>query len=251
MAMESELEAAVETTEVGRGQLDEVTGALESLITSLDNNGGLDTLIQHVCRHVLEVVPGTDMASVTVLRDGVPETAACTDERVYYLDADQYRLGVGPCLEAATTGQIVRGRVEDTRDQWPKFAENARAAGVGSYLAAPFTVDARHSGSLNLYGEQGHGYAEVDGALLELYLTAVAGALRENARYVAAQQLVGQLREALTSRATIDQAKGIVMALRGISADEAFEQLVRQSQHENVKVREIANRTVASTVGQA
>jgi AmiR/NasT family two-component response regulator len=56
-----------------------------------------------------------------------------------------------------------------------------------------------------------------------------------------------QLRIALDSRAVIDQAKGILMALRQISADEAFTLLVEQSQRENVKLRDLATRFVAHT----
>jgi AmiR/NasT family two-component response regulator len=44
----------------------------------------------------------------------------------------------------------------------------------------------------------------------------------------------------MQSRAEIEQAKGILMATAGLSADAAFEQLVKQSQHENVKVRDLA-----------
>jgi AmiR/NasT family two-component response regulator len=40
----------------------------------------------------------------------------------------------------------------------------------------------------------------------------------------------------------IDQAKGILMAVRRISADEAFTLLVEQSQRENVKLRDLAIR---------
>lgn len=49
-----------------------------------------------------------------------------------------------------------------------------------------------------------------------------------------------QLREALTSRATIDQAKGIVMAQRGCNADEAWRWLVKLSNDSNVRVADVA-----------
>ncbi len=56
-----------------------------------------------------------------------------------------------------------------------------------------------------------------------------------------------QLREALVTRAVIDQAKGIVMARQGVGPDGAFAVLVRESQHRNVKVRQIAAELVATT----
>ena len=46
------------------------------------------------------------------------------------------------------------------------------------------------------------------------------------------------------SRAVIEQAKGKLMAAEGCTADEAFATLVRASQRENVKLRDIALRLV-------
>ena len=51
---------------------------------------------------------------------------------------------------------------------------------------------------------------------------------------------VANLRRALTSRATIDQAKGIIMAERGCTADEAFDLLAALSQNTNVRLAEVA-----------
>ena len=49
-----------------------------------------------------------------------------------------------------------------------------------------------------------------------------------------------QLQEALTSRATIDQAKGMIMAVEGCDADAAFAVLQRVSTDTNVKLRDLA-----------
>ncbi|MDT5077102.1 MAG: hypothetical protein QOJ80_1739 [Mycobacterium sp.] len=51
------------------------------------------------------------------------------------------------------------------------------------------------------------------------------------------------------ARAEIEQAKGLIMAVYGISADRAFDILVWRSQETNVKVREIAHRFIASMAG--
>lgn len=62
-----------------------------------------------------------------------------------------------------------------------------------------------------------------------------------HARYAQARGNADQLRIALTTRAVIDQAKGILMAAYQINADNAFALLVRQSQHENLKVHTVPN----------
>ncbi|MEU4674830.1 ANTAR domain-containing protein [Amycolatopsis sp. NPDC023774] len=231
-----------------RRQLDEVTGALEALTAALDDNGALDTTLQLVCRQLVHVIPGADLASITLVRNGTPTTAACTDRLAFDIDTDQYRAGSGPCLEAAETGKIVRVDVSTADVRWPEFTRSALAAGVASYLAAPLVVDAAHSGSLNLYGYHTHGYRDVEGALLELFVTAVEAALRSTARYLGARREAAQLRTALVSRAVIDQAKGILMGARGIAADEAFQLLVAQSQRENLKLRDCAERLVTAVL---
>jgi AmiR/NasT family two-component response regulator len=79
-----------------------------------------------------------------------------------------------------------------------------------------------------------------------VYLAAVETALRATARYLVARSEADQLRTALLSRAVIDQAKGLLMGLHGIDADQAFALLARQSQQENVKVHAIAARLLAT-----
>jgi hypothetical protein len=55
-----------------------------------------------------------------------------------------------------------------------------------------------------------------------------------------------QLKQALEARAMIEQAKGMLMARNGCSADRAFELLVAMSQAEQRKVRDIAVEIVAA-----
>lgn len=57
------------------------------------------------------------------------------------------------------------------------------------------------------------------------------------------REIVG-LRAALVSRATIDQARGILVARYKLSPDGAFDLLVRWSQDRNIKLRTIAETLV-------
>ncbi|MGC9500910.1 ANTAR domain-containing protein [Streptomyces sp. WG7] len=74
----------------------------------------------------------------------------------------------------------------------------------------------------------------------------------EEERPTELQQLreeVAQLREALTYRPVIDQARGMIMALGHCTPGEAWEVLVTVSQHNNVKLRAVAEQLVATTAG--
>lgn len=231
-------------------ELDEVTRALEALADALAVEEDFQVVLDQACRQVIQAVPGVDMASVTVVRDGKAETLAATDDRVLGLDVDQYRAGDRPSLQAVATGEIVRIEVNQAWQRWPVFADAARTAGVGSFLAAPLPIDPEFTGSVNCYSWQHHGFRELDAQLLALYTTAVKAALRSVRRYHQARELTEQLRDALTSRAVIDQAKGILMAVHHIEADTAFDLLVGQSQRDNVKLRDLAGRLVAAVVNR-
>jgi GAF domain-containing protein len=230
-------------------RLDEMADDLSSLARVLDDEEDLGRVLQRSVEQVTRGVPGADMASVTVIRgaDGKGETAASSTERVWAIDSDQYAAGEGPCLEAARTGEIVRVGVEEAARRWPEFSRSARAAGVESYLSCPLVITGEFAGSLNLYSEKPHGFGDFDVALLKLYITAAAAAIANARRYAKARRLAESLTSALDSRAVIDQARGILMARRGISAEEAFAELSRQSQNTNVKVRVIASLLVEST----
>ena len=55
-----------------------------------------------------------------------------------------------------------------------------------------------------------------------------------------ARELDG-LRTAMRSRASIEQAKGALMALHCCDADAAFEMLVQESQNRNLKLHQVAH----------
>jgi PAS domain S-box-containing protein len=59
-------------------------------------------------------------------------------------------------------------------------------------------------------------------------------------------QLTAQLAAISVDRAVIEQAKGVLMAVYGITADRAFEVLVWRSQQTNLKLRELALRFMAA-----
>jgi PAS domain S-box-containing protein len=56
--------------------------------------------------------------------------------------------------------------------------------------------------------------------------------------------------EAADSRAQIEQAKGVLMAAYGISAEHAFDVLVWRSQETNIKVRHLATRFLSVVTGR-
>jgi hypothetical protein len=229
--------------------LDDVTDALGTLTEALDGDEDVEVVLQRVCDQVVRALPGVDEVTVTMVVGGTPTTAATTSTAAADLDRDQYRANDGPCLRAARSGELFRTSAADVADQWPTFVRDATAAGFDSFLSAPMTIDDSYAGAINCYSSRGHGFAELDEKLLDLYVSAATAALRSYNRYRQARAVAEQLVVALDTRAVIDQAKGILMALRQITAEAAFAVLVEQSQHENAKLHTVAARFVARASG--
>jgi hypothetical protein len=61
--------------------------------------------------------------------------------------------------------------------------------------------------------------------------------------------ITAQLAAIAEYRAVIEQAKGVLMAVYGITADRAFEVLTWRSQETNLKVRELAVRFMTAVSG--
>jgi hypothetical protein len=81
-------------------------------------------------------------------------------------------------------------------------------------------------------------------------LAAFGGAVLANASaYGDAQREAVQLRNAVDSRAVVDQAKGILMHALGCSAAAALERMRRVSQTQHVKVTDVA-RQIVETQGK-
>lgn len=222
-------------------QLDALASALSDIAEGLGRSIMTDELLHRVCALIVDTIPGADMAGVTLLSEtGSPRTAASTDSAVIDVDFDQYASREGPCLEAARTRSVVSATVVESESRWPTFTAHLSNVGVQSFLSAPLWVDERHAGALNIYGRRAHGFSEVDALIVRVYTTSIEGLLRIAREVEFARNEIAGLNTAMKSRATIEQAKGILMAIRGFDSESAFRVLVEESQRSQQKLSVIA-----------
>ena len=206
----------------------------------------LSSVLQQVSAVAAEILHEEPATSVTVVDGGRAVTVAASAPLARALDEVQYRLGDGPCLAAATSGQ--RSELVDTRspEVWAAFAERAAAEGCRSVLSLPLPGGDRLAAALNVYSGasaiRDEGALERFVGLADYAVVAVSNAYL----YEAAVDRVGHLERALDSRAVIDQAKGILMERFKLTAEQAFQVLTRVSMESNVKVRDLAERFVVT-----
>jgi len=224
------------------------SGSFEDSIAALSRffvgDATLGETLTRVAHLGCAAVPGADMVGLTMLVDGRLATAVFTDETAPEIDAAQYESGSGPCLDAFRHQTVFQIHDTETEERWPAFCEAAAAHGLRSVLSMPLVAPREGLGALNFYSRTPNVFSDEHARLASLF-AAQSGIVLANARaYWDAHELSQQLTEALASRAVIEQATGILMGAQHCGADEAFQILVRASQRENRKLRQIAQQIV-------
>ena len=146
------------------------------------------------------------------------------------------------------------------RHQHPDDRVRTLEALTGACTAGrPFTVQSRivradgEQRTVLLLGEPEleptGGVSAVEGLCIDV--TASSAASPDACRLQALEAEVEQLRCAMSSRATIEQAKGILMLLTNCSEQVAFDLLAHISSHTHRKVRDVAQSITESASGAA
>jgi hypothetical protein len=159
---------------------------------------------------------------------------------------------LSPDRSSPSTELLLQCQQREDRSRVLRAISDACAAG------RPFAVETRvqrRDGTLRvmlLLGEPQPGPGGAVAAVEGMCVDVTDGRLADDDDLVAALQTeVGQLRTAMASRATIEQAKGILMLLTSCTEQVAFELLAHMSSHTHRKVREVAASLAESASGHA
>jgi GAF domain-containing protein len=219
--------------------------SLSALSRFFVGDGTMHETLSRVAHYAEQALPAAAMTGITMLVDGRASTAVFTDEAAPEIDSAQYETGIGPCLDSFRHQRIFR--IDDTTkdDRWAPFSDAAAAHGILSTLSIPLIANHEGLGAMNLYSPKPHGFSQEDEDVASQFGVQAAIVLANAQAYWDAHLLSQNLAAAMQSRAVIEQAKGILMGAQRCSADEAFQILVRASQRENRKLREIAEEIVS------
>jgi GAF domain-containing protein len=201
----------------------------------------LEEVLSEITRIATGGIPGAESTSITLIKGDKAYTAAHHGDMALAADELQYAKGNGPCMDAGRGGVLLRIDDVRTEERWPDYVAHVQQVGVRSSLSVPLPYQGTTIGALNMYSTKPEAFAtpqalEAGLETAEVVAVAVANAeahwqLSEQARH---------LRLAMESRAVIEQAKGVLMAQRQLTAEQAFEVLREASQRYNRKLRDIA-----------
>ncbi|MCX4445342.1 MULTISPECIES: GAF and ANTAR domain-containing protein [unclassified Streptomyces] len=184
-------------------------------------------------------------ATVVLRFPGGESHSAVTHPDLAALAASQEETGEGPGIEAARSGLPVCAADLVTDVRWPEFRVAALERGLRACTAVPATAEGVMT-TVTLYAFRPWRLAaEALEVVRMLAEESAVGLLRDHAR-TNAEAEAEQLRTAITSRAVIDQALGIVMHMLDCDADRAFGVLRTLSQHTNRKLSAVAAGIVES-----
>jgi GAF domain-containing protein len=228
---------------------------VDDLLRDLSRVALLGRTLTDVLTEITEIaareIPGCEATSITLLRDEKGFTAAYSGEMALAADELQYEHGYGPCMDAGRGGVLLRVDDMETERRWPDYvAHLRRTTTVRSSLSVPLPYQGTSIGALNNYSSRPFAFASPDSLRAGSDVAEAVAVAVVNAD--AHAQLFDQARNmriAMESRAVIEQAKGVLMAQRGVDAEQAFEILREASQRYNRKLRDIAHGIVEGTQG--
>jgi GAF domain-containing protein len=208
----------------------------------------VEALLQRVVDLSKSILPGDPEASIFVSVKNRPTTVVSTGDLALKLDETQYAEGHGPCLHAASSGEVTEITDTRTEQRWPDYARQAAEHGNLSSLSIPLGIDEDMVGALNIYARRPEAFDPASRSAATEFGPFAAVALGNIHAYSSARELAGNLQTALESRAVIDQAKGILMERHKLTAEQAFEVLAQASMRGNIKLRDVADQLVHTGV---
>jgi PAS domain S-box-containing protein len=237
----------------GDMQVNEV--AADRLIDSLLNlsllplaDRSIHKLLRPMVVLAVRALPEVDTAVMTLDTDQGPLRAAEPASAAHVVDLE-HTLREGPATTASATRLQRSGNLAGD-DRWPEFGPRASALGIQSVVAIPVAPGENTRGVLMLLSQRRDAFTDDATRRCLIFAEAAAAAAAVVLERELSSHTADQLLQALRSRETIEQAKGIIMAQRRCSPEEAFQVLVQLSQRTNVKLRIIAERLV-DAIGEA
>ncbi|MFE9960512.1 GAF and ANTAR domain-containing protein [Micromonospora sp. NPDC005299] len=209
--------------------------------TDIDFHGVL-TLVSELAQRT---IPGASEVSITLIGPAGAHTAASTGDLALALDERQYARGQGPCITAATSTTTIIVAEMAGEHRWPDWASEAVDAGAHSSMSIGLPLHEAVTGALNIYATVPAAFDDAAVALSQKFAGHAAAAMTNAHLYDTQVTLTQHMQAAMRNRAVIEQAKGIIMAERRCTADQAFAILTKASQNRNTKLRDVAAALVA------
>ncbi len=224
----------------------------QTLVTLADNlvaDFDVAELLRYLSERCVEVLDVTAAGLMLASLSGELQVMASSSDEMRILELFEVQTDEGPCADCYRTGQpVVNADVAVVNGRWPQFAPRAVAAGFRSVHALPMRLRGQTVGALNLFRAT-EGALEVDDVMAAQAFADVATiAILQDRSARAVHTLNEQLAQALNTRITIEQAKGIIAQAARVDMTGAFDRLRSHARNQNMKLSDVARAVVDGTI---
>ena len=180
-----------------------------------------------------------------VAPEGDLRCVASSSESMRTMELFELQIREGPCLDSFHLNErIIAETPQDLKLRWPRFGNRAVRSGYKSAYAFPMRLREQHVGSLNIFRSEEGSVSSEDLLAAQAFADMASITLLHQRFSFEARVLNGQLSNALTSRAILEQAKGILVGRRGMDIEEAFTWMRHHARNNNVKLAVVAQEII-------
>ena len=167
-----------------------------------------------------------------------------TDAAMELLEHVQHDIGEGPYLQAFAQDRAISIQDLQAAPAWTRIAAVVGQLHVAGVLSVPVRLAGQPVGTLDVYSTQPRPWTARELEAVAEFAAVAAELVTAGVELANRELEVAQLRQALTNRVWIEQAKGVLAATRGTGPDAAFQQLRATARATNRKLAEVAQEVV-------
>ncbi len=207
------------------------------------------TLLTDRCVDVLNVGAAGLMLAAP---EGDLRVMASSSETMRVLELFEIQSQEGPCLDCYRTGlPVVNQDLATVNGRWPRFAQEALAAGFRSVHALPMRLRGVVIGALNLFFVEAGEMQQIDIEAAQAMADVATIAVLQHRAALEAQIVNEQLNYALNSRIVIEQAKGMVAERENLNMEHAFAMLRNHARNHNLRLVDVARDIITAKLAVA
>jgi len=204
-----------------------------------------DLYLEDILRLIVTVTAGvmnSKICSLMLLNDkNELEIKATQSINPEYIRKPNLKLGEGVAGKVAVNKKpIVIHDVQS--DQEYKHKDLAKKEGLASLLSVPLSVRGKIIGVLNTYTSRPHQFSAEEIEILQTVANQAAVAI-ENTQLLVKTRVI---EEELESRKLVEKAKGVLMKRRGMSEEDAFRFIQKESMNRRMSMRQVAEAIILS-----
>lgn len=198
-----------------------------------------ESTIQRVVRLAVDFVDSCEGASASTC-SSTNHDYAWSDDTFGRCAMLQHELKQGPYFDLSDHVPMVVCDDLSVDTRWPQWNKFVRAESeIRSVLSVRLFVEATNFGAIILFSRHRNAFPATLKTGVVTFAAIASAALQST-------HTQEQLEEAVESRLIIGQAQAVIMERFHVDAQEAFDMLRRVSQQANMRIRELADETIAT-----